>query len=205
MGRRQRRLIYAQRLASKLESSMQIVKPVTYDAKIEICTANIWMVVRKHAPLKLKRLFSHRKSILVPPKGRVRSGEIAHCDAYIREYVNLNRNQSSTKSCRTYVWMVVRQHAPQKLKRLLFNRKSVLVPPKGSVRDSEIGHCGAWSKVRQPQPQSINHKITSHLCLDGCQAARAAETQAPSRPSREHLDTAQGQSTWRPDCSLWRL
>jgi transcription initiation factor IIE alpha subunit len=48
--------------------------------------------------------------------------------------VNLNRNQSTTKSRRTYFWMVVRQHAPQKLKRLLFNRKSILVPPKARVR-----------------------------------------------------------------------
>jgi hypothetical protein len=35
------------------------------------------------------------------------------------ESVNLHLNQYTTKSSRTYVWMVLRQHTLPKLKRLL--------------------------------------------------------------------------------------
>ena len=79
--RRQRRLEYAQRLASKLQSSMQIADFATAVAKIITLNADVRMVLRKHAPPKLKRLLSHHKSILVPPKVRVRVGEIVHCGA----------------------------------------------------------------------------------------------------------------------------
>jgi hypothetical protein len=48
-------------------------------------------------------------------------------------------------------------------------------------------------------------EIASHLCQDGSPAARAAETQASSPSSQEHLGAAQVQSTWQPDCSLRRL
>jgi hypothetical protein len=38
----------------------------------------VWMVLRQHTLLKLKRLLSHNKSILVPPKVRVCGSEIVH-------------------------------------------------------------------------------------------------------------------------------
>jgi hypothetical protein len=44
------------------------------------------------------------------------------------------------KSRRTYVRMVLGQYTPPKLKRLLLHHKSVLVPPKRSVRGSKIAH-----------------------------------------------------------------
>ena len=47
------------------------------------------------------------------------------------ESVSLNLNQSISISRRTYVRMVLRQHAPLKLKRLLLHHKSILVPHKG--------------------------------------------------------------------------
>jgi hypothetical protein len=53
--------------------------------------------------------------------------------------LNLNLNQPQNKR-RTYVRMVLRQHATHELKRLLSHHKSILVPPKGSVRDGEIVH-----------------------------------------------------------------
>jgi len=77
--RRQRRLEYVQRLASKLESSMQIADLNKADTKIQTWNAYVRMVLRQHAPPKLKRLLLHHKSILVPPKSRVRGSEIAHC------------------------------------------------------------------------------------------------------------------------------
>ena len=79
--RRQRRLKYAQRLASKLQSSMQIADLEIVDANIQTCDTYLRMVLRQHTPPKLKRLLSHHKSILVPPKVRVRVGEIVHCGA----------------------------------------------------------------------------------------------------------------------------
>jgi hypothetical protein len=66
-----------------------------------------------------------------------------HIAAPRAERVILNINESTTKSRRTYVRMVLRQHAPLKLKRLLLHRKSILVPPNGRVRVGDITHCVA--------------------------------------------------------------
>jgi hypothetical protein len=71
--------------------------------------------------------------------------------------VNLGLNQSTATSCRTYVRMVLRQHTPSKLKRLLLQKKSILVPTKVRVRGSKIVHCIAYSLMRQPSSQSIAH------------------------------------------------
>ena len=65
------------------------------------------------------------------------------------ESVKVNLNQSTSKTRRTYFRMVLRQHAPLKLKRLLLHHKSILVPPKGRVRVGEIAHCLAYSRERQ--------------------------------------------------------
>ena len=76
--RRQRRLKYAQRLASNLQSSMQIPDPEIVDANIQTCDTYLRMVLRQHTLLKLKRFLSHHQSFLVPPKVRVRVGKSAH-------------------------------------------------------------------------------------------------------------------------------
>jgi hypothetical protein len=57
--------------------------------------------------------------------------------------LNLNLNQSTAKSRRTYVRMVLRQHAPPKLERIFSHQKSILVPPKVRVRVRKIAHCDA--------------------------------------------------------------
>ncbi len=120
------------------------------------------------------------------------------------ESVNLRLNQKTTTSRRTYVQMVLRQHTPPNLERLLSHHKSFLVPPKSRVRGSEIVYRIACSRERQPKPspQPKDHNITSHLCPDGSPAAHAAETQASSLASQELLGAAQVQSTrWR-HCAL---
>ena len=83
--RRQRRLKYAQRLASNLQSSMQIADPEIVDANIQTCDTYLRMVLRQHTLLKLKRFLSHHQSFLVPPKFRVRDGKVVYCFAWIRE------------------------------------------------------------------------------------------------------------------------
>jgi hypothetical protein len=60
-----------------------------------------------------------------------------------QQSVSLHLNQKTAKSRRTYQRMVLRQHAPLKLKRLLSRHKSIFVPPKVRVREGEIAHCGA--------------------------------------------------------------
>jgi hypothetical protein len=107
------------------------------------------MVLWQHTPPKLKGLLLHHKSILVPPKCRVRGSQIAHCVAYSKN-VNPHFNYSAPNSRRTYVRMVLRQHTPPKLKRPLLHDKSIMVPPKVRVSDGEIVHGFAWSKKRQP-------------------------------------------------------
>ena len=77
--RRQRRLKYAQRLASKLKSSIHIADLHIVDANIHTYNTYLRMVLWQHTPLKLKCLLSHHNSILVPLKSRVSSSEIAHC------------------------------------------------------------------------------------------------------------------------------
>jgi hypothetical protein len=57
------------------------------------------------------------------------------------ESVNLNLNQSNTKSRRAYVRMVRRQHTPLSFKRLLLHHQSIFVPTKGKVRVGEMAHC----------------------------------------------------------------
>ena len=79
--RRQRRLKYAQRLATKLESSMEIAGLVIEKGNATTCFAYVRMILRQHTTKKLKRLLLHHKSILVPPKCSVRHGKIAHCSA----------------------------------------------------------------------------------------------------------------------------
>jgi hypothetical protein len=78
---RQRCLKYAQRLASKLQSSMQIADLEIVDANIQTCDTYLRMVLRQHTLLKLKRLHSHHQSFLMPPKIRARVRKIADFDA----------------------------------------------------------------------------------------------------------------------------
>ncbi len=155
------------------------------------------MVRRQNTPPKLERLILHHQSILVPSKCSVRDGKIVHCGAWSRERQPPPQsiNHKIIKSHRTYVRMVRRQITPQKLKSLLLHHQSILVPSKCSVRASETAHCGAWSRERQPPPQSNNHKITSHLCPDGSPAEHAAETRAQTHASPEHLGAVQVKCT----------
>jgi hypothetical protein len=60
--------------------------------------------------------------------------------------VNFRHDQSAIKSRRTYVRMVLRQHTPSKLQRLLLQNKSIMVPTKFKVSLGEIAHCGAYSR-----------------------------------------------------------
>jgi hypothetical protein len=98
--------------------------------------------------------------------------------------------------------MVLRQHTPSKLERILLQNQSILVPTKLKVRVGETGHCIAWSTTRQPSSKSINRNISSHLFADGSAAAHAVETRAYSLAKQEHRDAAQGQSTFRQDRPL---
>jgi hypothetical protein len=66
-----------------------------------------------------------------------------------------------TQSHNTYIRMVCRQHTSPKSKCLLSQHKSILVPPKFTVRGGKIAHCGTWNRTRQrhtlnQQPQSKN-------------------------------------------------
>jgi hypothetical protein len=79
------------------------------------------------------------------------------------EKVNFCLNQYTSKYCRTYVRMVLRQHTPSKLKRLLLQHKSILELPKLKVRDSKIAHCLAWSKEHQPPSQLMHHTHRTYV------------------------------------------
>jgi hypothetical protein len=54
---------------------------------------------------------------------------------------NVKKSNQQTQSYHTYVRMVLRQHTTQKLKRLLLQRQSILMPLKITVRDGKIVHC----------------------------------------------------------------
>jgi hypothetical protein len=55
--------------------------------------------------------------------------------------------------------MVLRQHTLKKLNCLLAHQKSILVPPKCRVHDSDIAHCLAYSKERQSTSQPNRKKL----------------------------------------------
>ena len=101
---------------------------------------------------------------------------------------------TNTNTSETYLRMVLRQHTPPKLKRLLSHHQSFLVPPKVKVCGSEIVHCVACSGECQSPPKPKQPK-PFHLFEDGSPAAHAAKTQASSLPSSELLGAAQGHGT----------
>jgi hypothetical protein len=131
------------------------------------------MVLWQHASLELERLLHHVQSILVTSKGRVRVGKIAHCVACSRQR-HSTRRSNTYKSRSTNVRVVLRQHAPIKLKRLLPHRQRIFVPPELRVRDGETVHCDAYSRRRYCTRSITQLQITLNLNLDHSLAARAA-------------------------------
>ena len=65
-----------------------------------------------------------------------------------KERVN-HTSKMQPQSRRTYVRVVLRQHTPSNLQRLLIHHKSILVPPKIRVCVGEIAHYPAYNRVRQ--------------------------------------------------------
>jgi hypothetical protein len=103
------------------------------------------MVLRQETSPKLKRLLFEHQSILVPPKGTVRFGKIAHCLAWNKPSYAYLRLNDQIQSQQTYVWMVLWENTSPKLEILFLQHQSIVVPPKGTVRGSKIAHSLACS------------------------------------------------------------
>jgi hypothetical protein len=100
----------------------------------------VWMILRQNTSQKLKRLLLQHQSILVSTKFTIRAGKIAHCGACNRSSLTITRHINITHWHHTYMRMVLRQNASMKLKRLLLQRHSILVPTKFTVRVGKMAH-----------------------------------------------------------------
>jgi hypothetical protein len=95
----------------KASISAEIKQP-TVIAAITQCSTYGWVVFRQNTLTKLKRPLMHRCSIVEPPNGAIRVGEIVHYRTYTRAS---NHKSRKKRFKRTYVRVVFRQHKPLKI------------------------------------------------------------------------------------------
>jgi DNA-binding transcriptional regulator/RsmH inhibitor MraZ len=140
-------------LPSESSHRMQPVPPLA-------ALTYVRMVRRQHATLELKHPLHHRKRIRVPSKRIVRLSKVAHGLACTSSQTKPLPSQSTHRmqpipplAALTYVRMVRRQHATQKLKHPLTHRKRIRVPSKRRVRLSKVVHGRACtSSQSKPLP-----------------------------------------------------
>jgi hypothetical protein len=176
------------------------------------------MVRRQHATLELQHLLTHRKRIRVPSKRSVRRSKVVHDRACASKSITKTNPLSIVTSRATHpsprsphLCQDGSQAARDAGTPALAHPSQAHPRAFQAHSTSEQGCSWPCLHVKVKQKTSPLSIVTSHathpsprsphLCQDGSQAARDAETPAPAHPSQAHPHAFQALCTSQQGCS----